>query len=141
MLQGEDTPQELVQALRSVGKSLPLNSITPATRDEIFHVEIQVDPKTQKEVVLWEDIVQAFENAVQVRHKSKVIPFLKGPNFITYVYQVSSPDTMNCIRYDAKGNCNHPNVCFFLSYLEKNELLALNLAELLPCQTPFWMLL
>ncbi|KAF9546988.1 hypothetical protein EC957_008992 [Mortierella hygrophila] len=83
MLRGEDTPLKLVQAIRSVGKSLPLNSITPASLDEIFHVEIQVDPKTQKEVVLWEDIVQAFEHAVQVRHKSKVIPFLKGSNFIT----------------------------------------------------------
>ncbi|KAF9101130.1 hypothetical protein BGX30_009481, partial [Mortierella sp. GBA39] len=74
---------ELVQALRSVDKSLPLNSITPASPDEIFHVEIQIDPKTQKEVVLWEDIIQAFEDAVQVRHKSKVIPFLKGSDFIT----------------------------------------------------------
>lgn len=141
MVQGEDTSQELLQAIRSIDKSHPPNSVAPARPDEIFHVEIQVDPKTQKEIVLWEDIVQAFEHVVQVRHKSKVVPFLKGPDFITYVYiKVSSSITMNVFfAATRKGNCKHPNVCFFISYYGQNELLVLTLAELLRCRTPFWM--
>ncbi|KAG0061151.1 hypothetical protein BGZ90_003699 [Linnemannia elongata] len=83
MLQGEDEPQEPLQAIRAINKSHPPNLVTPASPDEIFHIEIRVDPKTQKEVVLWDDIVLAFEHAVQVRHKSKVVPFLKGSDFIT----------------------------------------------------------
>ncbi|KAK5820679.1 hypothetical protein F5H01DRAFT_411899, partial [Linnemannia elongata] len=71
-------PQEKVQAIRSVDKSISPNSVPLATPEEIYHVETLVDPDTNKDVVLWDDILQAFENAVQVRHKTKVVPFLKG---------------------------------------------------------------
>ncbi|KAF9297805.1 hypothetical protein BGZ88_008963 [Linnemannia elongata] len=74
----EDDPQEPVQALRSVIKNFPPSAIPPPNHDDIFHVDTIVDPKTQKRVVLWDDILQAFEDAVLVRHKSRVIPFLKG---------------------------------------------------------------
>ncbi|KAG9061804.1 hypothetical protein KI688_006955 [Linnemannia hyalina] len=74
----KDYPQENIRALRSVDKSIHPNSIPLASPEEIYHVETQVDPDTQKDVVLWDDILQAFENAVQVRHKIKVVPFLKG---------------------------------------------------------------
>lgn len=78
----EDFPKEQVQALRSVHKNLPLNvAALTSANDEIFHVEIHPDPETQKEIVLWDDILQAFNNAVQVRHKTKVVPFLKGKDF------------------------------------------------------------
>ncbi|KAG0065237.1 hypothetical protein BGZ89_008488 [Linnemannia elongata] len=61
MLQGEDVPQESLQAIRSIDKCHPPKSVTPASPDEIFHIEIRVDPKTRKEIVLWEDIVLAFD--------------------------------------------------------------------------------
>lgn len=134
MLQGEDEPQEPLQAIRAIDKSHPPNLVTPASPDEIFHIEIRADPKTQKDVVLWEDIVLAFEYAVQVRHKSKIVPFLKGSDFITYVHQDSSFVTMN-----VKVKRKHPNVSIFPFMLWKNERLALNPAELLQCRTPFWM--
>ncbi|OAQ26368.1 HCP-like protein [Linnemannia elongata AG-77] len=77
MTQGDD-PQEQVQAMRSVNKGVSPNSIPPATLDEIYHVETLKDPDTQKEFIFWDDIVQAFDNAVQVRHKTRVVPFLRG---------------------------------------------------------------
>lgn len=73
----EDTSQKKVQALRSINKYPPPNS-APISPSEIIHIETTFDPDTQKEVVLWDEILQAFDNAVQVRHKTKVIPFLKG---------------------------------------------------------------
>lgn len=85
MLQ-EDNPQEHVQAIRSVDKSIRPNAVTPATPDEIYHVDTHPDPETQKEIVLWDDILQAFGNAVQVRHKTRVVPFLKGRDFTMYIY-------------------------------------------------------
>ncbi|KAF9132101.1 hypothetical protein BGW39_000820 [Mortierella sp. 14UC] len=77
MLQGDDG-QEHVQAMRSVHKSLPPNAIDPARPEEILYVDCQVDPESRKQFVLWDDIVQAFDNAVQVRNKARVVPFLKG---------------------------------------------------------------
>jgi hypothetical protein len=86
MLQGHQPPhtQELAQAIRAVAKHIPPSSVPPAHRDEIFYVECHADPETNKDVVLWEDILQAFETAVQVRWKNKIIPFLKGKDFSTY---------------------------------------------------------
>ncbi|KAF9273827.1 hypothetical protein BGZ88_003486, partial [Linnemannia elongata] len=77
----EDDPQEQVQAMRSVDANLAPNAVLPATPDEIYHVDTQLDPDTQKEVVLWDDILQAFRNVVQVRNKTRVVPFLKGKDF------------------------------------------------------------
>lgn len=71
MLQG-DISQDKVQALRSVNKGTPHSAVPLATLDEILHVDTLVDPETQKEVVMWED------NAVQIRHKTRVVPFLRG---------------------------------------------------------------
>ncbi|KAF9105339.1 hypothetical protein BGX29_000203 [Mortierella sp. GBA35] len=73
----EDVPN--VQALRSITKS-SLNSSSnpkPATT-AIAEVDIHTDPLTLKGFVLWEDILLAFEDALHVRHKARVVPFLKG---------------------------------------------------------------
>ncbi|KAF9537755.1 hypothetical protein EC957_007704, partial [Mortierella hygrophila] len=77
MLQG-DSPQDQIQALRSVNRGIPPNSIPPPNPDEIYHVDTQLDPDTQKAFIFWDDIIQAFDNAVQVRHKTRVVPFLRG---------------------------------------------------------------
>ncbi|KAG0275134.1 hypothetical protein BGZ96_003906 [Linnemannia gamsii] len=66
-----DTSQDRVQALRSVNKGIPNSAVLLSTPDEILHVYTMVDPETQKEVVMWEDILQAFDNAVQVRNKTR----------------------------------------------------------------------
>jgi hypothetical protein len=62
--------------MRAVDRHLPLSSIPPAHPDEVFYVECHTDPETNKEVVLWVDI--PFQYALQVRHKARVVPFLKG---------------------------------------------------------------
>jgi hypothetical protein len=79
------SPQDKVQAFRSVNKSIPPNAVPPATPDEIYHVDTLIDPETQKEVVLWDDILQAFKHAEHVRHKTRVIPFQKGKDLRMYV--------------------------------------------------------
>ncbi|KAF9294109.1 hypothetical protein BGZ88_004429 [Linnemannia elongata] len=79
-------PQELVQALRSVDKNLQPSSIPPVNPnnlDYILYVDVHTEPETGKKVVLWEDILQAFGDAVQVRNKAKVASFLKGSDFRT----------------------------------------------------------
>ncbi|KAG0075638.1 hypothetical protein BGZ90_009656 [Linnemannia elongata] len=81
MLPGEVPSQELTQAIRAVDKNLPTSSIPPPTPDDIFYVECHVDPETQKPVVLWDDILQAFEDAVQVRNNTKIVPYLKTKDF------------------------------------------------------------
>jgi hypothetical protein len=84
MTQG-DNPLDHVQALRAVDKSIPPNAVPLATPDEIYHVDTHPDSETQKEIVLWDDILQAFKHAEQVRHKTRVVPFLKGKDFTMYV--------------------------------------------------------
>ncbi|KAG0054075.1 hypothetical protein BGZ89_002740 [Linnemannia elongata] len=76
-----DTPQVQVQAFRSVDKSILPSTVPLATPEEAIHIDTQLDPETQKEVVLWDDILQAFKNADLVRHKTRVVPFLKGKDF------------------------------------------------------------
>ncbi|OAQ26297.1 hypothetical protein K457DRAFT_1822244 [Linnemannia elongata AG-77] len=102
MLQ-EAIPQEQIQALRSVDKSVHPNSVPLATPDEIYHVETQVDPDTQKDIVLWDDILQAFKDAVQVRHKTKVVPFLKGKDFRINRISGNSPKDRNSSNPTARS--------------------------------------
>ncbi|KAG0287707.1 hypothetical protein BGZ96_008391, partial [Linnemannia gamsii] len=81
MLQG-DNPQEskLVQAVRPINKNLPPTSVSPVRPEKIYYIDCHLDPTTQKPVVLWDDILQAFVNAVQVRDKARMVRFLKGPD-------------------------------------------------------------
>ncbi|KAG0209073.1 hypothetical protein BGX33_005859 [Mortierella sp. NVP41] len=78
----EDEPQEQVQALRSIVKST-LTAITTSSpgKEDIVYVDYHRDPDTQKAILLWDDIIMAFNDALHVRHKAKVLPFLKGPDF------------------------------------------------------------
>ncbi|KAF9113740.1 hypothetical protein BGX30_006873 [Mortierella sp. GBA39] len=66
-----DYLQKSAQAIRSVNKSIPPNAVPSATPDEIYHVDTHPDPETQKEIVLWDDIFQAFKNAELVRGLSR----------------------------------------------------------------------
>ncbi|KAG0281039.1 hypothetical protein BGZ95_007239 [Linnemannia exigua] len=77
----DDNTQELIQPIRSVNKSTPPTAILPATAEEIFYIDCHIDPTTRKQFVLWDDILQAFKDAEQVRDKARVVPFLKGSDF------------------------------------------------------------
>ncbi|OAQ23029.1 hypothetical protein K457DRAFT_1911309 [Linnemannia elongata AG-77] len=61
MFQG-DTPQAQFQAFHSVDKSILPSTVSIATTKAAIHVDTQLEPKTQKEIVLWNDILQAFKN-------------------------------------------------------------------------------
>ncbi|KAK3833168.1 MAG: hypothetical protein J3R72DRAFT_424951 [Linnemannia gamsii] len=79
----EAAVKEGVQAVRSVTKSnvgiFPTSSPTIPT--DVVHIHCHLDPDTQKEFVLWEDVLQAFDDALHIRDKTRVLPFLKGPDY------------------------------------------------------------
>ncbi|KAK3815786.1 MAG: hypothetical protein JOS17DRAFT_820855 [Linnemannia elongata] len=119
MLQGDVACQEQqqVQAVRAVNKDLPPTSVTPARPEEVYYVDTHPDPETQKPVVLWDDIHQAFDNAVQIRDRARVVPFLKGadlrnleprriaavPNTVLDVV-VSSPSVETKVTWSLPGS-------------------------------------
>lgn len=55
---------------------------------ETVHVDIHMDP-SGKDIVLWEDVLVAFKDAVNIRYGTRVVPFLKDASFRTYVVQWS----------------------------------------------------
>ncbi|KAF9930196.1 hypothetical protein FBU30_000796, partial [Linnemannia zychae] len=66
--------ESLTQALRPINKNTRPNDIAPASPDEIIYVDCQIDPISKKSVVLWDDILQAFKDAEQVRYKARLQP-------------------------------------------------------------------
>ncbi|KAF9089364.1 hypothetical protein BGX29_012098 [Mortierella sp. GBA35] len=70
-----------VQAIRSVLRNSRNTPTTPDPPDAV-HVDIYTDPKTKKQFVLWDDIRLAFDDALHVRHLSRVVPFVKGDDLI-----------------------------------------------------------
>lgn len=78
MTQADDTPEDKVQALRAIVKS---TMAPPTTEEDIVYVDCQHDPATDKEVILWDDVILAFNDALHVRHKARILPFLKGADF------------------------------------------------------------
>ncbi|KAF9094387.1 hypothetical protein BGX23_002179 [Mortierella sp. AD031] len=76
-----DEPQERVQALRPVYKTGTL-ATSQQSQSEIVHVDVQLDP-SGREIILWEDILVAFKEATNVRHKTRILPFLKDASFRT----------------------------------------------------------
>ncbi|KAG0269414.1 hypothetical protein BGZ95_002089, partial [Linnemannia exigua] len=67
----EDDP---VQTVRPVHK----NNLFPTIYAPVAHVVINIEPSGKK-IILWNDILQAFNDANHARHGTKVLPFLKGP--------------------------------------------------------------
>ncbi|KAF9332726.1 hypothetical protein BGZ91_011583 [Linnemannia elongata] len=78
MTQADDTPEDKVQALRAIVKS---TMAPPTAEEDIVYVDCQHDPATDKEVILWDDVILAFNDALHVRHKARILPFLKGADF------------------------------------------------------------
>ncbi|KAF9900246.1 hypothetical protein EC991_007699 [Linnemannia zychae] len=77
-----DITLDHVQAFRSVHKSLPPSTISaPLDSIDITHIDCHADPASEREFILWEDIQQAFDGALLVRYKTKMISFLKGPDY------------------------------------------------------------
>ncbi|KAF9924420.1 hypothetical protein FBU30_005624 [Linnemannia zychae] len=51
------------------------------TYEDIVYIDYYRDPVTQREVSFWDDTVTVFDNAVHVRYKAKVLPFLTRSDF------------------------------------------------------------
>ncbi|KAK5828205.1 hypothetical protein F5H01DRAFT_333155 [Linnemannia elongata] len=66
-------------------RSISIGNLTPAppATAEIVYVDIYTDPRTEQECILWEDIQLAFYNALHVRHKARIVPFVKDSNLET----------------------------------------------------------
>lgn len=79
-------PEEQLQAVRSVNQSQPLSSLDPSNPDDVIYLEYHLHPDTHKPFLLWDDVLQAFEDALHIRHKAKVLPFLKGEDYRMQVY-------------------------------------------------------
>jgi hypothetical protein len=76
----DDSPHSLLQAVRPVHK----NNLTPTISAAIAYVVIHNDPSSGKNIILWDDVQQAFKDALHVRHGAIIIPFLKGADFKKY---------------------------------------------------------
>lgn len=84
-MQQADTTQEHVQGFRSVHRSQPPSTTSvPLDSPEVVHIECYTDPDTNKDYILWEDIQQAFYDALSVRNRTKVLPFAKGKDLRAY---------------------------------------------------------
>ncbi|KAF8936812.1 hypothetical protein BGZ47_009314 [Haplosporangium gracile] len=77
-----NTPVSLVQALRSVKRTTRTTTASPDYAN-IVYIDVRTDPVDKNLFILWKDVQLAFANAIHVRHQSKVLSFLKGPDFNT----------------------------------------------------------
>ncbi|KAF9546992.1 hypothetical protein EC957_008996 [Mortierella hygrophila] len=69
------------QAIRSV--NINGSTSTSPHPNEVVYVDVYTDPITQDKFVLWKDIRVAFRNALHIRYKARVLPFMKGADFNT----------------------------------------------------------
>ncbi|KAK3840979.1 MAG: hypothetical protein J3R72DRAFT_475862 [Linnemannia gamsii] len=74
-------PQSLDSSTLTAPTPTATDAPQPQAQEDIVFVDCQHDPASQKEVVLWDDIILAFNDVLHVRHKAKVVPFLKGADF------------------------------------------------------------
>lgn len=81
--QEQETRQEAVQGVRSVYKNGHSASSSPS---DVVFIDCHEDGATGKDVVLWDDILLVFKDALYVRNGSRAITFLKGTDFRTYVF-------------------------------------------------------
>ncbi|KAG0081424.1 hypothetical protein BGZ90_008410 [Linnemannia elongata] len=96
-MQPKNEPQERTQALRPVytNNGTPASSPPPSSASpEVVHIDIHLDP-SGKDIFLWEDVLVAFKDALNIRHGTRVIPFLKDASFRTLepLRIVAMPDT------------------------------------------------
>ncbi|KAF9900454.1 hypothetical protein EC991_007317 [Linnemannia zychae] len=78
---------------------MTVNPLLLSAESEIIHIDYRMDPISMKKIVLWGDILLAFEDAVHVRHNSRVLPFLRGPNFqVLEPFRIEAmPDVVLCV--------------------------------------------
>jgi len=82
----ETSPPHL-QAVRHVYDNGRLTNTVRDGQPDILHLEYHPDASSGKDIILWEDILAAYKEdvVIHVRSGTRVLAFLKGPDFITYV--------------------------------------------------------
>jgi hypothetical protein len=71
---------KLEQALRPVYKnqtSAVINTDTNSS-DKIIHLEIHHDSTTGKDVILWDDVLMVFKDALYIQNGTSVCSYVKG---------------------------------------------------------------
>ncbi|KAK3820639.1 MAG: hypothetical protein J3R72DRAFT_426999 [Linnemannia gamsii] len=101
MMHSDDT-QERSQGFRSVHKSQrpSTTAASPDADDIIFIVCHFGDNDSQQPIIFWEDIQQAFENALYVRVGTQKVSFLRGQDHkhqrsLWYNKEASGPEAVN----------------------------------------------
>ncbi|KAF9921931.1 hypothetical protein FBU30_008008 [Linnemannia zychae] len=77
MIQSDDA-DEHVQGFRAVHRSWKSSALPAVDPDDVVHIDCITDPDSKNDCVLWDDIQQAFNGAIFVRNKTKMLPFMKG---------------------------------------------------------------
>ncbi|KAF9545669.1 hypothetical protein EC957_010652, partial [Mortierella hygrophila] len=70
-----------------------LKKLSTSPRGGVVYVDIYADRITKEKFILWEDVRLVFHNALHVRHKARVVPFVKDDDFNTYVYGLTTRDS------------------------------------------------
>ncbi|KAG0375527.1 hypothetical protein BGX24_008968 [Mortierella sp. AD032] len=87
-----------VQAVRPVNKDSLASFVDSTPAPNITYFDCFVDPITKKGFILWDDIRLVFSDALYVRHQAKVVPFMKGIDFMPIA---AMPDVVLDIVVDA----------------------------------------
>ncbi|KAF9080276.1 hypothetical protein BGX23_002378 [Mortierella sp. AD031] len=77
MVLHEESLDELVQTVRPVHK----DNLFPTTPAAVAQVATHFDASCGKNIILWDDILQAFKDALHPRHGIKILPFHKDSAF------------------------------------------------------------
>ncbi|KAG0272414.1 hypothetical protein BGZ96_005325, partial [Linnemannia gamsii] len=80
----DPSTNERTQPVRRVYENEELSSNTAiASLSKVYYLECHFDDISGKDIILWEDILGAFKDVLQVRAGAKILPFLKGRDFKT----------------------------------------------------------
>ncbi|KAF9120577.1 hypothetical protein BGW39_011257 [Mortierella sp. 14UC] len=72
-----DLPEGLTQPVRVVNRA-GLSSSESSALSEIFYLACHYDAASEKTIILWDDVLDAFKTVVHVRDGARVLSFLKG---------------------------------------------------------------
>lgn len=79
------------QAVRRVYENEQPTHTSGAVVSNIILIACHPDPSSGKDIILWDDIKAAFNDALHVRSGTFVLPFLKGTDFKKYLFPLYIP--------------------------------------------------
>lgn len=78
----DSTTNEHTQPVRRVYENEELDSNTAITSlSKVFRIACHFDGVSGKNIVLWDDILASFKDAIHIRSGDNILPFLKGRDF------------------------------------------------------------